>query len=121
MLEWLRRLGLDFSALNANGHSAMHKAATRGHAAACRWLATRAGLGAEHMRADGDGNTPAVMARLEGFEELADELEETARRAAEEEERRGTTRGDDERRATSEEGRATSDERRATSDERLGK
>ena len=121
MLEWLRRLGLDFSALNANGHSAMHKAATRGHAAACRWLATRAGLGAEHMRADGDGNTPAVMARLEGFDELADELEETARRAAEEEERRGTTRGDDERRATSEEGRATSDERRATSDERLGK
>ena len=111
MLEWLRRLGLDFSARNANGHSAMHKAATRGHAAACRWLATRAGLGAEHMRADGDGNTPAVMARLEGFEELADELEETARRAAEEEERRGTKRGDDERRATSEEGRATSDER----------
>ena len=121
MLEWLRRLGLDFSALNANGHSAMHKAATRGHAAACRWLATRAGLGAEHMRADGDGNTPAVMARLEGFDELADELEETARRAAEEEERRGTTRDDEGRRATSEEGRATSDERRATSDERLGK
>ena len=120
MLEWLRRLGLDFSALNANGHSAMHKAATRGHAAACRWLATRAGLGAEHMRADGDGNTPAVMARLEGFDELADELEETARNAAEEE-RRGTTRDDEGRRATSEEGRATSDERRATSDERLGK
>jgi ankyrin repeat protein len=122
MLEWLRRLGVDFSALNANGHSAMHKAATRGHAAACRWLATRAGLGAAQMRADGDGNTPAVMARLEGFDELADELEEFARRAAEEEERRGTTRGDDEGRgATSEEGRGASDEGRATSDERLGK
>ena len=120
MLEWLRRLGLDFRRSTRTGTrrcTRRRRGGTRRRVGGSR----RAGLGAEHMRADGDGNTPAVMARLEGFEELADELEETARRAAEEEERRGTTRGDDERRATSEEGRATSDERRATSDERLGK
>jgi hypothetical protein len=55
--------------------------------------AARAGLfGAQRERA-----------LLEGFEELADELEEMAKRASEEE-RRGATRGDEGRGATSDEG-----------------
>lgn len=32
------------------------------------------GLGAAHMGPDGDGNTPAEMARLEGHAELSDWL-----------------------------------------------
>ena len=36
-LEYLRGLGLDLGLLNDNGHSALHKAATKGHADACEW------------------------------------------------------------------------------------
>ena len=75
---WLRAKGLNLGVLNRNGHSALHKAALKGHAAVCEWLladgangADGGCLGREHMRADRQGNTPASMARDEGFEELA--------------------------------------------------
>ena len=52
---------------------AIHKAAVKGQKAACEWLLdpTGGGLGAVQLQADGDGNTPAEMARLEGYTELA--------------------------------------------------
>ena len=70
-LELLAELGVDVGVLNRNGHSALHKAATKGRRGACEWLIDVAGLGLKHMRADADGNTPAEMARLEGYAELA--------------------------------------------------
>lgn len=77
MLQFVRGVGLDLGLLNNNGHSALHKAAVKGQAEACAWLLdeARGGLGAAHLRADGDGNTPAAMARMEGHEELAKMLE----------------------------------------------
>ena len=70
--RWLARRGLDLRLLNRNGHSAVHKAAVKGNRGACEWLlGPEGGLGAAHLRPDGDGNTPSVMSRLEGFAELA--------------------------------------------------
>ena len=40
----------------------------------CEWLIDVAGLGIEHMQPDQDGNTPAEMARMEGFHELSNWL-----------------------------------------------
>ena len=75
--RWLVSRGLDVGVLNCNGHSALHKAAVKGQKAVCEWLLDPdgGGLGAAHLRADGDGNTPALMARLEGYTALADYLD----------------------------------------------
>lgn len=70
--EWLLAAGLDYGAVNHNGHSALHKAAVKGQVEACGWLLSVAGLTpALHARPDGDGNTPAVFARAEGHHALA--------------------------------------------------
>mmetsp|Transcript_20328 Transcript_20328/g.60152 ORF Transcript_20328/g.60152 Transcript_20328/m.60152 type:complete len:97 (+) Transcript_20328:247-537(+) len=84
MCRWLQSAGCDVSLRNCNGHSAVHKAAIKGRRAVCEWLLSPegGGLGEQHLRADGDGNTPARMARAEGFEELADYLEERQRELA---------------------------------------
>ena len=71
MCRFLQRRGLDLGVLNRNGHSAVHKAAVKGRAEVCRWLLGSAGLGAAHLAADADGNTPARMAALEGHPALA--------------------------------------------------
>ena len=60
---------------------ALHKAATKGHANACKWFVRVVKLGAKHMAPDGDGNTPAEMARLEGHPELATWLADRAAEA----------------------------------------
>ena len=76
MCRWLHSRGLDATVLNRNGHSAIHKAAIKGRKDVCEWLLSdEVGLGIQHMRADCDANTPASMARAEGFEELAQWLE----------------------------------------------
>ena len=82
--RWLVERGLDATVLNCNGHSAVHKAAVKGQRAVCEWLldAGGGGLGSAHMRPDGDGNTPALMARLEGYAELADYLDGAVARFA---------------------------------------
>lgn len=77
---WLRGRGLDLHLLNRNGHSALHKAAVAGAERCARWLVDVAGLGIAQLGADGDGNTPAEMARLEGHEALAAWLAELAER-----------------------------------------
>ena len=79
MCAYLRDVGVDLKVTNRNGHSAVHKAAVKGNRAACEWLLGVGGLGLEHLRADGDGNTPGEMARLEGHEALAAWLAEKTR------------------------------------------
>ena len=73
-------LGVDFTLINANGQSCLHKAAQRGRADVCAWL-----LGAEvGLALDGphgapnfgEGSRPAALARFAGHEELAKWLEE---------------------------------------------
>lgn len=77
MCRWLQSIGLEIGLLNDNGHSALHKAAVKGQQSVCMWLLSPdgGGLSAQHMRPDGDGNTPAEMARLEGYRELGSWLE----------------------------------------------
>ena len=77
MCRWLQSIGLELGLLNDNGHSALHKAAVKGQRSVCAWLLSPEGgrLGAKHLLADGDGNTPAEMARLEGYTELESEWE----------------------------------------------
>ena len=79
MCEFLLEIGLDLRLKNRNRHSALHKAAVKGQQGACEWLLGPGGLGLDHMCPDTDGNTPAEMARLEGFAELAAWLEEKTR------------------------------------------
>ena len=38
IFSWLHSTGADFTLVNDNGHSALHKAAQRGNASACKWL-----------------------------------------------------------------------------------
>ena len=78
MCEWLQARGLDIGVLNCNGHSALHKAAVKGNAQICEWLLGEGRLGLHHLAADGDGNTPALMARLDGHERLAEDLDAAA-------------------------------------------
>ena len=78
MCRWLAALGLDVSLINNNGHSALHKAANKGQACTCAWLINEECLGSQHMQPDQDGNTPALMARLDGFCGLADALDAAA-------------------------------------------
>ena len=56
----------------------------KGRRDVCEWLLAEdgGGLGARHLAADGDGNTPALMARLEGFDELSEWLDDAAARFA---------------------------------------
>ena len=84
MCAYLRDVGVDLTVANRNGHSAVHKAAVKGNRDACEWLLARGGLGLPHLRADGDGNTPGEMARLEGHEALAAWLAEKTRTLEEE-------------------------------------
>ncbi|OQR83588.1 hypothetical protein ACHHYP_14549 [Achlya hypogyna] len=67
MLELLQSYGVDLGVLNTNGHSALHKAALRGHTEACAWLLTHGGLGIRHMQPDKDGFTPTSFATTNGF------------------------------------------------------
>ena len=75
MCRWLAALGLDLAIVNNNGHSALHKAANKGQARVCTWLINEECLGTRHLQPDQDGNSPAVMARLEGHHALADALD----------------------------------------------
>jgi ankyrin repeat protein len=83
LCAWLLARGLDIGVLNRNGHSAIHKAAVKGNKRICEWLLSEGGLGLCHLGADGDGNTPALMAQLEGHTTLATQLDQAAHRLTE--------------------------------------
>ncbi len=62
----LAEAGADPRALNTNGHSCLHKAASKGSTTLCRLLLEEFKLGTEHVRPDlGEGNRPSDLARLE--------------------------------------------------------
>ncbi len=83
MCRWLVERGVDMALLNGNGHSALHKAAVKGHRRICEYLLSDdVGLGIAHLAADQDGNTPMLMARLDGHVELAEYLEAEAQARA---------------------------------------
>jgi Ankyrin repeats (many copies) len=43
VMNYFKSTGLNFSILNSNGHSALHKAALKGHKEACIWLLSQSG------------------------------------------------------------------------------
>ena len=45
MCIWLHRIGLSLSLANNQGHTALHKAAYKGHGELCRWLVGNTRLG----------------------------------------------------------------------------
>ena len=83
MCRWLREQGTDCTVANANGHNPLHKAAWRGHHACLEWLLSAGGCGHSELRVtDRDGHTPASTARLRGFTDVADWLEDREREYA---------------------------------------
>ncbi|KAH9144184.1 hypothetical protein AeRB84_011864 [Aphanomyces euteiches] len=80
ILKYLVDQGLDCAILNRNGHSALHKAAIKGHIEICEWLITpRAlgggGLGLRHMQLDDEGFTPTTFASANGHMRLSEILQ----------------------------------------------
>ena len=100
--EYVKSLGVSFRLLNANGHSAAHKAAQRGRRDVCAWLLgwewpegrdapaprdevagresetdplARALVDAAHLGPDDEGFRPSDLARLAGDVRLRDFLE----------------------------------------------
>ena len=67
---------MDPGILNRNGHSALHKAAIKGHLEFCQWLLTPVSEGGAglvpsiHMIPDMEGNTPSIFANDNGFNAL---------------------------------------------------
>ena len=109
--RYVRSLGVTFRLLNANGHSAVHKAAQRGRRDVCAWLLGRGGddgddgdadaivesdapesdaeaawaralVGSAHLAPDNEGFTPADHARLAGDARLAAWLRARQREAS---------------------------------------
>lgn len=105
MCRWLRRIGLDLTLANNQGHTALHKAAYKGHEMLCRWLIANTALGCRQdaekdnaqvgptldngtqagcdetseccigYRRDAGGYTPAMIAREQRHEALAEWLQ----------------------------------------------
>ena len=103
MCRWLKRIGLDLTLTNNQGHTALHKAAYKGHDTLCRWLVANTLLGCKHdaekggaqvgptlvmqtdrdetseccigYRRDAGGYTPAMIAREQRHEALAEWLQ----------------------------------------------
>jgi len=73
MLKYLRSLELDFTSENINGHSILHKSATKGFYDACVYLVEELNLPSTR---DNDGYSPDDMARIEGYDELAKWLQD---------------------------------------------
>ena len=75
ILTWLLQSGLDFSLINTNGHSALHKAAQRGNGVAVHWLAknflSEITAIQTFIGPDNEGNCPSDLCGMEGHEILA--------------------------------------------------
>jgi len=75
-LSWLRQAGMNFYTVNANGHTALHKAAQRGSITACKWIVDT------FMRddprvlifigPDAEGHCPSDLCSMDGHKELAE-------------------------------------------------
>jgi ankyrin repeat protein len=67
--RWLRGYGVDFHAVQRQGHSPLHKASWGGHLAFCRWLRDECGLLDDAQ--DRGGNYAADVADMGGHVALA--------------------------------------------------
>ncbi len=83
-MEFFKERGLDFSILNKNGHSALHKAAIKGNMDACKWLMSPDGgsLEGRHCQPDDGGFAPSTFAINNGFPELSLMLQEFEKNCA---------------------------------------
>lgn len=71
ILRYLQSKGLNLFHINHNKRSPLHKAAVKGHAAACEWLLAPVELGGggldeRHMGPEKEGDTPMTLARFFG-------------------------------------------------------
>ena len=76
-IAWLFQSGSDFTLINSNGHSALHKAAQRGSSGAVKWLVNTFLLEKEidaafFIAPDMEGNCPSDLCGMEGHESLAE-------------------------------------------------
>ena len=74
IFAWLHEeVGMDFSTVNANGHSALHKAAQRGSETAVKWLANKflhdETVARVMLCPDKEGNCPSDLCGVEGRED----------------------------------------------------
>ena len=78
IFSWLHSAGADFTLVNDNGHSALHKAAQRGNASTCKWLVdmylhkSESGVdGFLLIGPDAEGACPSDLCGMNGHENLA--------------------------------------------------
>ncbi len=77
-LSWLFQSGSDFSIINSNGHSALHKASQRGSSLICNFLVDNflianknPSIGLSFICPDTEGSCPSDLCRMEGHDSLA--------------------------------------------------
>ena len=77
-LSWLLQAGMDFYTVNANGHTALHKAAQRGSMTACEWIVDTLmrddPRGLVFIAPDAEGHCPSDLCSMDGHKELAEWL-----------------------------------------------
>lgn len=77
-LSWLLQAGMDFYTVNANGHTALHKAAQRGSMTACEWIVNTLmrddPRGLVFIAPDAEGHCPSDLCSMDGHKELAEWL-----------------------------------------------
>mmetsp|Transcript_24245 Transcript_24245/g.46027 ORF Transcript_24245/g.46027 Transcript_24245/m.46027 type:complete len:472 (-) Transcript_24245:17-1432(-) len=69
LAQWLKEKGVDFSATQEHGHTALHKAAWSGHLSLCMWLRDACGL--RDSLQDEAGNYAADLADMTSHESVA--------------------------------------------------
>jgi len=79
IMSWLFEVGLDFTLINSNGHSALHKAAQRGSKDIVHWLANailfnESSVAWDMLKPDEEGHCPSDLAQMEQHEQLAQEM-----------------------------------------------
>ena len=79
IMSWLFDIGLDFTLINSNGHSALHKAAQRGSNEVVYWLVNtvldnKSSVAWDMIKPDTEGHCPSDLAQMEQHEQLAQEI-----------------------------------------------
>ena len=76
MSRWLFEMGLDCRVANKQGHTALHKAAYKGHSMLVKWLLEVVDI--DPALKDEGGYTPGAIAAEQGHTALARMLDEAA-------------------------------------------
>ena len=78
--QWLVAKGVTMKTTNHVGHTCMHKAAQLGHLAFVKYLVEELKIDVRHVEPDGEGNSPADLAREAKHDDLAAWLDSQANR-----------------------------------------